>query len=88
MGGRFFIYGKDDEDGQIDRQRTGQYEMGILQQSPLYWNFFACVSSILQKTVIQLYLKEDYIMRKNLKIISALAASAIIIGGFAGCGGE
>lgn len=88
MGGRFFIYGKDDEDGQIDRQRTGQYEMGILQLSPLYWNFFARVSSVLQKTVIQLYLKEDYIMRKSLKIISALAASAIIIGAFAGCGGE
>jgi len=33
MGGRFFIYGKDDEDGQIDRRRTGQYEMGILQLS-------------------------------------------------------
>lgn len=27
-------------------------------------------------------------MRKSLKIISALAASAIIIGAFAGCGGE
>ena len=26
-------------------------------------------------------------MRKSLKIISALAASAIIIGAFAGCGG-
>jgi len=47
MGGRFFVYRKDDEDGQIDRQRTGQYEMGILQLAPLYRNFFARVSSVL-----------------------------------------
>lgn len=61
------------------------------------WGFYSCLLFIgifrprfisFTKTVIQLYLKEDYIMRKSLKIISALAASAIIIGAFAGCGGE
>lgn len=61
------------------------------------WGFYSCLLFIgisspafhqFIKIVMQLYLKEDHIMRRSLKIISALAASAMIIGAFTGCGGE